>query len=290
MRLMRRLVWLALAVVGAFSVSGCQLFNRGGDVAVDSQPAEEATPEGGTELPVVPDEEFSEPVVPGVPTSATVVAPDLIQSTNPNERAIGVARSRPDPFASLPIPPKPPEPIVAQKPEGAATPTTQANGGATTTQAAGNTGGASTPGPGTSGGAIGPNGASTVVVRPTPIAPLPAVPQPNDAREVRISGVVQIGGTPYAIVSVPDEVERYVRAGERIAGGRVLVKRIDTRSVEPRVVLEQNGIEVERSVSGTAEVAAESNPEELPTPPGSPQASLAALPALSPLPAPGIYQ
>ena len=72
-------------------------------------------------------------------------------------------------------------------------------------------------------------------------------------------------------MQAPNEVERYVRAGERVAGGSVLVKRIDTRSIEPRVVLEENGIEVVASVMAGGEDVA----SELPEPPSSgPQAAL----------------
>ncbi|MEL6139139.1 MAG: hypothetical protein AAFR42_17250 [Cyanobacteria bacterium J06628_6] len=111
---------------------------------------------------------------------------------------------------------------------------------------------------------------------------MPTVPQPTAARAVRVSGVVQIGGTPYAIVQVPNEVERYVRAGERIAGGSVLVKRIDTRSFEPSVVLEQNGIEVVTSVTSGGDGVAGAPPAP---PSDDAQASLASLPVL---PTPGL--
>jgi hypothetical protein len=50
-------------------------------------------------------------------------------------------------------------------------------------------------------------------------------------------------------VQSPDEpTGRYVAAGQRVAGGAVLVKRIDMRGNEPVVVLEQNGVEVSHSV------------------------------------------
>ncbi|MFN5863143.1 MAG: hypothetical protein ACK451_14420, partial [Pseudanabaena sp.] len=41
---------------------------------------------------------------------------------------------------------------------------------------------------------------------------------------------------------------RNVRAGQLISNGRVLVKRIDTNSEPPIVVLQQNGVEVLRAV------------------------------------------
>jgi hypothetical protein len=65
-----------------------------------------------------------------------------------------------------------------------------------------------------------------------------------------VTGVVQIGGTPYAIVTAPNEPSsRYVRAGQRLSNGQVLVRRIEMNTgVEPVVVLEQFGVEVVRAI------------------------------------------
>ncbi|MEO0456045.1 MAG: hypothetical protein AAF152_05600 [Cyanobacteria bacterium P01_A01_bin.114] len=301
---MRRLLLILLATVGALSLTGCNLFGRGQDdvATIDSETPqetvdpEEATTPGGDDLPGVPEAQEAVPgaVVTATPGAATVVAPDLIQSTNPSERAISVQRSRPDPFASL-VPLEVPG-VEANSQPGAGSPAAQGGGG----NNAGGTATAAAPGaPGAQPGGVvgspavsGPAGQPTPVAAqpgaiPTPLSALPPVPQPTAAQAVRISGVVQIGGTPYAIVQVPNEVERYVRTGERVAGGRVLVKRIDTRAVEPRVILEQNGIEVESLVTGGTDVAAE--PTELPPPEQAPQTQ-AALPSseLPALPAPGI--
>ncbi|MEO1591062.1 MAG: hypothetical protein AAFU71_07195 [Cyanobacteria bacterium J06632_22] len=287
---MRRLPLFALALISTALLGGCNFFNRGSDTDVADVPAEDGAPvvtadapesEG---LPTPAQSDFADPVVPA-DDAVTVVAPDLIQSTDPNERAIGVQRSRPDPFASLPIPPTPPEPIVSPTATGAraqpsnaasqggAAAATAANPSSTPTVSAPSDGGASA-------AAASPSRTPAVtpnVAAANPAATLPPVPQPTTARAVRISGVVQIGGTPYAIVQAPNEVERYVRAGERIASGSVLVKRIDTRSVEPRVILEQNGIEVIANVTaGSAGVAT-----DLPEPPSTPQASLVSANTLS---------
>ncbi|MEO1401040.1 MAG: hypothetical protein AAFV72_07240 [Cyanobacteria bacterium J06635_1] len=301
---MRRLLLIVLATVGALSLTGCNFFGRGQDDVATTDgdtPQESVDTEGSTtpdegDLPPVPEaqETFPGPVVAATPGAATVVAPDLIQSTNPSERASSVQRSRPDPFASL-VPQAVEVPGLGDNAQAGGQTGTTAGGGATagggtTASAGGGTTAGGQPSGTTAGG--GQTGQPTPVAAqpaavPTPLSALPPVPQPDTARAVRISGVVQIGGTPYAIVQVPNEVERYVRTGERVAGGRVLVKRIDTRAVEPRVILEQNGIEVEALVTGGTDVAAE--PTELPAPEQAPQtqASLSAteLPAL---PLPGI--
>jgi hypothetical protein len=70
---------------------------------------------------------------------------------------------------------------------------------------------------------------------------------------------VQVGNVPYAIVNAPNEpASRYVRVGQMLSNGTVLVKRIEIyRGVEPVVVLEQYGIEVMRTVGGGGSPAAE---------------------------------
>ena len=97
-----------------------------------------------------------------------------------------------------------------------------------------------------------------VVLEPEVIAPT-----------VSVSGIIQLGGEPYAIVSAGNEPERYVRVGDRIANGSVRVKRIDTLAFEPQVILEENGIEVSRPVesSGGQQESADAGPVvSLPTP------------------------
>jgi len=78
---------------------------------------------------------------------------------------------------------------------------------------------------------------------------LPPLPEPDLARAVRVTGVVQVGNEVRAIVEPPDETSRYVRIGDYLANGQVLVKRIDLNAgPQPVVILEQFGIEVARPV------------------------------------------
>lgn len=92
------------------------------------------------------------------------------------------------------------------------------------------------------------------------LAPLPSLPEPTQALEVVVTGVVTIGNNTYAIVQSPSEpTGRYVMEGQRVAGGTVLVKRIDTRGSEPIVVLEQHGVELTRAV-GLPEQEEDSTP------------------------------
>ncbi|MEP0752117.1 hypothetical protein NDA03_07785 [Trichocoleus sp. Lan] len=101
---------------------------------------------------------------------------------------------------------------------------------------------------------------------PAPLLPkLPPLPEPNLARSVEVTGVVQVGGEPQAIVRVPNEPSRYVGVGQRLSNGQVLVKRIEVNNgASPVVILEQYGREVARRVG--------EKPVATPDQPGTPTA------------------
>lgn len=125
-----------------------------------------------------------------------------------------------------------------------------------------------------------PNLRAAVVVRTfTPPARIKAIVIPPDtkaAEGTKITGTVEVSGTIYAIISAFGEsTSRYVRAGQMISNGRVLVKRIDTNAEPPIVVLQQNGVEVLRAVG--APVVSSANPEQ-------PSDSAVAAPPTAPAP------
>ncbi|MBD1997544.1 hypothetical protein H6G00_13055 [Leptolyngbya sp. FACHB-541] len=92
---------------------------------------------------------------------------------------------------------------------------------------------------------------TSVAANPSTAPVSPAAPT-SLANGIEVSGVIEAGGTVSAIVQVPGEpTSRYVNAGDYLAGGSVLVKRIDTTG-EPIVILEQGGVEVIRSVGSSA--------------------------------------
>lgn len=64
-----------------------------------------------------------------------------------------------------------------------------------------------------------------------------------------------IGNENFAVVQT-SAGSQYVRVGQRVSNGQVLIKRINMRGSEPTVVLEENGIEVSRPV-GAPVVASE---------------------------------
>jgi Tfp pilus assembly protein PilP len=74
---------------------------------------------------------------------------------------------------------------------------------------------------------------------------------------IEVTGVVQVGQKVSAIIKAPQEASsRYVSEGEYLAGG-ILVKRIElgTRE-EPLIVLEQNGVEIIKSVGSAGNTVA----------------------------------
>lgn len=106
------------------------------------------------------------------------------------------------------------------------------------------------------------------VTPPPKVVPeLPKLPEPTQAQGVEVTGVVEVGGVQMAIVKVPNEPDRYVREGQRIANGQVLVKRIETnRGPNPVVILEQYGVEVARGVGETPSTSP-GGPGQPPPPP-----------------------
>lgn len=86
---------------------------------------------------------------------------------------------------------------------------------------------------------------------PEPFAPdLPDLPEPTLAQGLNVTGVVvKNDGTKYAIVETSTGKSTYVREGDFVENGQVLVKRIESRQGgTPRVVFEELGIEVNKSL------------------------------------------
>ncbi|MGC1396708.1 MAG: hypothetical protein WA828_20805 [Coleofasciculaceae cyanobacterium] len=97
-----------------------------------------------------------------------------------------------------------------------------------------------------------PGGGSSIApLPPLAVGPreLPQLQEPTLAQTIEVTGVIEAGGIQSAIVKVPNEPARYVREGERLSNGQVLVKRIEVNSgPTPTVILEQFGQEVARQV------------------------------------------
>ena len=82
------------------------------------------------------------------------------------------------------------------------------------------------------------------------VAPPPPPPSTDIATGTEVSGVVKVGNETQVIVKVPNEpTSRYVKIGQRLSNGQVLVKRVDLKEgADPIVILEENGVEVAKAV------------------------------------------
>lgn len=94
------------------------------------------------------------------------------------------------------------------------------------------------------------------------------VEKPLQAMAVEISGVIEVGGRTQVIVKLPTEsFSRYVEVGERLADGKVLIKRVEGQnSLSPTVVLEEVGVEVPRKIGDKPENAPAAAPALVPVP------------------------
>ncbi len=247
----------AIAVLGV-SATACNF--GGGDETAGEQPAAEESPVASNPSPTAPSQPFPSPTVEQKNTSRGILPPDLISSTDPNQRVQQVKGTRSDPFSLLPTTPK------VQLAEGASPPTVLPTGtalpptGRTVATPPVRQTAQTPPRSPKPSGTNNPNGTTASGnVKPAPKSPIannPPRPQPTLARAVEVTGVVQVGDQVYAIVNAPNEPSsRYVQEGQRLAGGQVLVRRIETNRPDPVVVLEQQGVEVVRAVGESGESA-----------------------------------
>ena len=97
---------------------------------------------------------------------------------------------------------------------------------------------------------------------PPPVAQVPQAPPPPpppdtklaDATEV--TGVIQVGNQIQIIAKAPNEPSsRYIKVGQKIANGEVTVKRVEKEDGEPIVILEQNGVEVRKTIGQAVAIA-----------------------------------
>ncbi len=258
---MRQLLLIATATVLGLATAGCDFlpFGQGGETTtVDPTPVEESpvvvSPASPAASPSPGDPNFEQPTVAPENPPQGILPPDLISSTDPNQRVQQVQGNRNDPFALLPTTP------TVQLPEGVNQPAPTVVVPTSLNGAGGAQPRGTTPQPRTTASPRRPatpnagRGTPNRVASPSPGPRSPITnpsprPQPELARAVRVTGVVQVGDTVYAIVNAPNEPSsRYVQEGQRLANGQVLVRRIETNRAEPVVILEQYGVEVVRSV------------------------------------------
>lgn len=241
----------ALAIAGCLGLLMASCGSGPSPEAANPDPAAEPVAEspapetgGNPASTAAPSEMFASPTVPAAPRAAATkplppgqLATGLISSTTAPARLPQVSAGRSDPFALLSatpvvirqpaIPPVPPEdrPLAAELPQPQALPELPAL----------------VPVP-----AAPP--AIAVAAAPPAVLPVPAAPAVSIPQSIQISGAMEMGGRYSIIVEVPGEGSRYASVGDRLAGGTVLIKRVEMNGHEPRVILEHNGQEIVRTV------------------------------------------
>lgn len=256
---MRRISFITLSAIAAFGLGGCNPDADDANLAQSptapsptTSPTATASPAapGASPAPGVPATPQGTVAVPTPPPPIGNLPPELIPSTDPDQRRGSIVTNRPDPFSLVPtapvvqLPPPTPAPVAPPAaPEPAPTPP------------------------------LLPPPQQPPILQPSPlIPPPPPPPQAVEARAVAVTGVVDVGGVIHAIVKAPNEpTSRYVREGQYLSNGQVLVKRIEVNRADPVVVLEQDGVEVITAVG-------EGGP---PATPGAPTATLPSSPIAS---------
>ncbi|EKQ68630.1 hypothetical protein OsccyDRAFT_3168 [Leptolyngbyaceae cyanobacterium JSC-12] len=193
-------------------------------------------------------QEFATPLVQQSARAATTrPVPGLLQPTNAKARTNSIVTGRRDPFAPISSSTVPIVMSSGQKaPNVAPLPTTVA---------------------------IAPKQPPTIILPPItstpPVLPLPNLPTSSAlppvgvtsvpvtppsptslAESIEVSGVVQVAGKWSVIVKEPTaSSSRHVAVGEYLENGKVLVKKIvSPGSTDPIVVLQQNGVEIRKSL------------------------------------------
>ncbi len=236
---MKNVLWMASLGIATLFLTSC-----GSDRAANN-PVQ--SPEPSVQASVSPT--FEKTTVPSLSASLpTIPVKGMIQTTNSQARLSQISKTgRRDPFAallpgSIQLPAQkavqsPAKQAVKQTPIQQNPPQPIAQAPLTLTPIA----------------ALPP---LPVSQNPLTIAP-PMMSQTSLADAVQITGVVQIGGKAIAIIQSPEEgTARYVQPGESVANGRVLLKRIImSKNGEPTIVLQQNGVEVIKSVGSNGVIA-----------------------------------
>lgn len=207
----------------------------------NDQAAVPSRAEGGVLRPVATaHQDFPTPVVSPVAALSVPAVPGLITPTNARMRVPTIVTGRTDPFAAIATAPIK---LAATTRKPAVT--------------------LPSPLPTTSQARLPTFNAPPITQVPlnTPLPPTVLPPAPISrtaaADAIEVSGVIKVGGQWSVIVKEPDaQSSRYVHTGAYLANGQVLVKRIVAGAgTEPIVILQQNGVEITRSIGGSARFA-----------------------------------
>lgn len=231
---MNKVVLLALVGSLALLTEGCSFFSDFIEARKELEnepikpvPVKVNTAQNNSQTTQEQDEEiFADLEEEGVEVAQTVVG--LIPATNPDVRVRGSVRGRSDPFSVVTLNPQ----IEIEKPEQEEKPVnnTRNNRDNRSSRAQEQT-----------------NNRSNTADLPEPPPVVPTL-----ARDVVISGLFEANGRTRIIVQAPNESSsRYVEVGQYLSNGQILVKSIDKNHFPaPRVILEEAGIEVAKTIGG----------------------------------------
>jgi hypothetical protein len=227
-------------------MGGCNLLGGGdsGDVAVQPSPQPNAS------------QPFPSPSVPATLNSPGKIA--LTRPTNPDDRLRVIKSGRNDPFGLL----------VAPQPSGGTASNSSSTSENPAPKQAGN---GKTSGPsrstrtvvsslgktsklGASGKPSGTPGSGSFS--------LPELPAKPEMASVKVTGVIQVAGSPRAIIQAPGEpTSRTVSIGDSLANGKVYVKNIDMSNLaEPVVIFQQGDLEFAVAVGRDPVLVASAGP------------------------------
>ena len=247
------------------------------DQANQSPPITQETPTPSPSPPAAQPPAFSNPGQLAT-EPATPRIPGLIPATDPDQKRAEINRGRRDPFAPFPVQPNITITVAEEPPAGTPVGTAPAPMGNRPAATPAPMGNPPTPRPPI---VKGPPTLRLPIVKapptprppivkapPTPRPPIvkgpPPPPQPTEAEEVQVSGILRLPTTPMAIVKAPGEAtERRVIPGSTLSNGLILVKAINTNPDNPSIVLEQYGQTITRRLG-----------DGVPEPAAAPQASI----------------
>jgi hypothetical protein len=255
----------AIALIGTMALF---LGSCGGDApsptasaSPGASPTASASPSPGAS-PTTKSQPLSAPQQPLIAQQpAPVVAvPGLVQGTNPDERLKQTTKGRKDPFALLPV-----QPTIEVSPTSApGKPSVKKPGLPSLPNPASRRPPALPAVPQSPKGptiATNPAGTPKPTVAPSFKPELPSIPEPELARSIEVTGVVQVGGVTQVILKLPNAPSPfYVPVGTRIANSQLLVKRVEMKGNVPVIIFEQYGIEVAKRVGDPAEAAPDKKP------------------------------
>jgi len=223
---MRKISFLVLVGILAFSLESCSFMSKFAEKSVDT--VVEDAKKDIQQANKTKNSRKKESLAPKVEKVEEVEVEEkvvgLIPATQPEIRVRGSIRGRQDPFAIVAI--KPQIEIIEQEEKVKPAPPTARKTEDIDIDSV------------------------PVIEEELPVAEL--------AENVLVTGLIEFGDRIKLIVQAPEETStRYVEIGQYLSNGQILVKRLEPGFPSPTVILEENGIEVAKVVGQLAEGSSE---------------------------------